>query len=853
MDKFLNKIIQADCLDIMREMPSESVDLIVTDPPYGLSKSESDQEIVDKAFRTFANLVFPNFNEGDIQIAQYSDLVRILFQSSDLRRFKGSTVGIESWVGVPESTINLNYDIKVREVEITTSNISARDRIADQKLGDKFNVMEPEFVGNFILDLGDAPNFPGSDILGCDFSELSLGCFGMLIRAISTTHLPNLECPDPSVFFGENFVKDIRLCNDSGGDSKSPRSILTRWRTKGNFILRFDLGRGACELLTANPTNNIDLLAQKPGPALVRTFAGASCLSSMFKSTRVSFVFSVADRTYSFYFHLWLPPKFLSIITQLTKERKGFMGEAWDGQVPSTEVWKECLRILKPGAWAFVMSIPRQDCQAKMILNLQEAGFDITYSPIMWCYGTGLPKSQNVSKILDRRLGVERKVVAINEQDKRPNAVQAHTEGQSGNFGLKGEGTGVTTKPATPESEALEGSYSGLQMKPAYELVLCVQKPFTDKHKRSDVYRMLGGKYDYWYTQRTVVKEPDEHSKGNIEKLTEKWQEELETIDYALKDKDVIERRLALAPEHIDEVLINRDQDLKLWSKPYKDTDITSSVTHALATGKGISWLDFRRIPIEDVDDIHDKNPHTVGYIGKHGIYGKSEPIEYQVPTGRFAPNLLVSDDVLSTGEITKSGVTIQPVFESHNVQGFQPNPRAIPGYNQHADSGGFSRYFSLDAWAKKYLPENIDKTFPFLITPKPSPFEKNAGLDELPDKQMYKCDNSGNSLEIFGTTDGGRKPRKNTHISVKPIKLFAYLLSIGSREGDFVYDPYMGSGTLGCTAAILKRNYGGAELDPEYCDIGRRRIAYWKDNPHKLTTKKRQKKQSKADELTLF
>jgi DNA modification methylase len=544
------------------------------------------------------------------------------------------------------------------------------------------------------------------------------------------------------------------------------------------------------------------------------------------------------------------------------KAKGGFMGKEWDKAVPPVEVWKECFRILKPGAWAFVMSIPRQDCQAKMILNLQEAGFDISYSPIIWTYATGFNKSMNISKMLDRRLGVERKVIGVKQHSNGFEKAKADKIGFMGananryNEKCFGYGESYLTRPAIPESEALDGSYSGLQLKPAYELVLCVQKPFTDKHRRSDVYRMLGGKYDYWYTQKTVVKEPDEHSKGNIEKLTEKWQEELQTINYVLKDSDIIERRLALTPEHSDEVLINRDQGLRLWSNPYKDTDITSSITHALATKKGISWLDDGRIPHNEPMKLTDRTPRVPENVFSDETCGLKKEVNHIAgpdQTGRFAPNLLVQDDVLDTGETTKSGVTIQPVFESHNAQGFQPNPRAIPGYNQHSDSGGFSRYFSLDAWAKKYLPENIDKTFPFIITPKPSPSEKNAGLDELPDKQMYKCDNSGESLEIFGTTDGGRKARKNIHPTVKSIKLFSYLVTIGSREGDFIYDPYSGSGTLACAATILNRKYGGAELDPEYYDIAQRRIEYWKNNPHKLTTKNCKKKQPKDNELTLF
>jgi len=54
-----------------------------------------------------------------------------------------------------------------------------------------------------------------------------------------------------------------------------------------------------------------------------------------------------------------------------------FMGRAWDRAIPSVDTWRECLRVLKPGAFAFVMCIPRQDCLARMVVSLEDAGFNV--------------------------------------------------------------------------------------------------------------------------------------------------------------------------------------------------------------------------------------------------------------------------------------------------------------------------------------------------------------------------------------------------------------------------------------------------------------------------------------------
>ena len=75
-----------------------------------------------------------------------------------------------------------------------------------------------------------------------------------------------------------------------------------------------------------------------------------------------------------------------------------FMGSQWDKAVVGVDVWQECLRVLKPGGFAFVMSAPRQDVLSRMIVNLEDAGFDTGFTSLYWCYGSGFPKAMNIGK-----------------------------------------------------------------------------------------------------------------------------------------------------------------------------------------------------------------------------------------------------------------------------------------------------------------------------------------------------------------------------------------------------------------------------------------------------------------------
>jgi DNA modification methylase len=88
---------------------------------------------------------------------------------------------------------------------------------------------------------------------------------------------------------------------------------------------------------------------------------------------------------------------------------KGFMGLAWDGYVPGVDVWAECLRVLKPGGHLLAFAGTRT--QHRMATRIEDAGFEIR-DMIAWVYGSGFPKSLDVSKAID-------KMDAAEEQERR--------------------------------------------------------------------------------------------------------------------------------------------------------------------------------------------------------------------------------------------------------------------------------------------------------------------------------------------------------------------------------------------------------------------------------------------------
>jgi len=79
-----------------------------------------------------------------------------------------------------------------------------------------------------------------------------------------------------------------------------------------------------------------------------------------------------------------------------------FMGKKWDYDVPSVEIWVECLRVLKPGG--YLLSFAGSRTYHRMAVRIEDAGFEIR-DQIMWIYGSGFPKSMNISKQIDKKNG----------------------------------------------------------------------------------------------------------------------------------------------------------------------------------------------------------------------------------------------------------------------------------------------------------------------------------------------------------------------------------------------------------------------------------------------------------------
>jgi DNA modification methylase len=138
-----------------------------------------------------------------------------------------------------------------------------------------------------------------------------------------------------------------------------------------------------------------------------------------------------------------------------------FMGKKWDYDVPSVEIWKECLRVLKPGGHLLSFSSART--YHRMTCNVEDAGFEIR-DQLMWVYGSGFPKNHNVGKYIHKLKtdGCCREV---------KNKGVGNTNGK---FFVAGKH--LDNREETPSDNEWEGW--GTALKPAHEPIVLARKPF---------------------------------------------------------------------------------------------------------------------------------------------------------------------------------------------------------------------------------------------------------------------------------------------------------------------------------------------------------------------------------------
>ena len=142
-----------------------------------------------------------------------------------------------------------------------------------------------------------------------------------------------------------------------------------------------------------------------------------------------------------------------------------FMGKGWDRGVPGVEFWQEIMAAMKPGAHLLAFGGTRTF--HRLACAIEDAGFEIR-DCVMYVYGTGFPKSLDVSKAIDKAAGAEREV------ESRRSQVVGFDPKKQGEGGWAA-GEVLITIPATDAARQWDGW--GTALKPAWEPIIVARKP----------------------------------------------------------------------------------------------------------------------------------------------------------------------------------------------------------------------------------------------------------------------------------------------------------------------------------------------------------------------------------------
>jgi site-specific DNA-methyltransferase (adenine-specific) len=439
----------------------------------------------------------------------------------------------------------------------------------------------------------------------------------------------------------------------------------------------------------------------------------------------------------------------------------GFMGKEWDAFVPQPIFWKEVFRVLKHGGHIVAFFGTRTYDWGVMSMRL--AGFEIR-DCIQWIYGSGFPKSHNISKAIDKIYGAEREIIFQNPNHRERNNPMAEMLKLS---------DGNITAPSTEQAKQWEGWGSAL--KPANEPIVLARKPLEKGLSIAEnVLKNGTGGINIDAIRVGLSEGDDSRLGGNGSWKTDKSAKNVYEGGY--EGKEIESSALGRFPANL--ILTHHPECECIGSKKVKAIKGGMGEKSKISNGS-INW-----------------KPSN---IGSKGDADGNETIESWNCHEECPIKIMDEQSGESKSQKSERGNIIgNQVFGKYNEQ-----ENTLRGHN---DKGGASRFFYVAKASKK---------------------ERNKGLEAFEENQTKGGGGMYNE-EAGGKFGSIKAPSQNFHPTIKPVALMRYLVKMITPPNGIVLDPFNGSGTTGVACKVEGFNYVGIELDAEYCKISEARIEGW-------------------------
>jgi DNA modification methylase len=432
-----------------------------------------------------------------------------------------------------------------------------------------------------------------------------------------------------------------------------------------------------------------------------------------------------------------------------------------------TEVMTEALRVIKPGGHILVWSLPRTSHWTGYAI--ENAGFEIR-DTIDHIFGSGMPKSHNVSIAIDKYLKADRKIIGTRTNGNQGGG--AHTYDDD-SFTWPKEF--AVTASATPEAEQWNGWGTGL--KPAKETWWLARKPLAESSIAANVLE--------WGTGAINI----DASRVGTERTT----------TYSAKQKfdNTYANGKGYAPPVVGKMEHSVDGR---WPANVLLSHTLECVPNGTKRVKGNGAENGNILP-----KVQGAT-YAIGSVRSGITHRDSEGLE-EVEAWQCAPDCPVAELDRQSG--IRKGATSNSNHASSGFMDKASGTEITPGYN---DQGGASRYFA---------------TFHYFS--KPSKRERNNGCEALNASAvpMYGA-GIGEGLHPEAPV-----VEKNNHPTVKSLALCRYLVRMITPPGGIVLDCFAGSGSIACACIQEGFSYIAIEKEPEYVEIIKARTSYCEQQEH--------------------
>lgn len=430
-------------------------------------------------------------------------------------------------------------------------------------------------------------------------------------------------------------------------------------------------------------------------------------------------------------------------------KKGGFMGADWDSFVPPPAVWAECLRVLKPGGHMAVFAGART--QDLMGLSIRLAGFEIR-DTLGWIYGSGFPKSMDVSKAIDK-IGARPKetVVKLKAELRQVFDASGMTLSELNNrCGFEASGY-LRTSSTWAELFPLHEKWVVMRE------VIGSDTDFSDEFKAAE--REVIGKKQWTNSANHFVPGEDHTQRVKLDITAPATSEAQRWSGWGTALKPAIE-------------------PIILARKPLVGT----VAANVLAHGVGGLNIDACRVPSDEITGWGGRGHASGGASLNLSATGSADGHPNAVQ-GRFPANVLLDEHAAKemdeqSGNV-KGAVSNGRTGASRGYDGGHGAQRQEAGY---ADSGGASRFFPVF----KYQAKAPKKERPVIVR-----------------------------------EDG----TKIQHVTVKPLALMEWLVTLITPEGGTTLDPFAGTGTTLQAARDKGFNAIGVEQDEDYIALIEQRL----------------------------